>query len=383
MGTPSTARRNRATVLAAVRAVGEATRAELAEATGLSLATVARAVSSLTESGVLVEQTEPAHGSRGRPLGRVRVQADIAHVAAVDIADHHTTLAHIALDGRVLWRECISDVPAEPEARVAHTLAAVDLAWSASTRSRLPIALGVAVPGPVDAQGTVAIAPALGWQEVPLGTLLGARTEAPVAVGNDANLIAIAEHRWGELRNAVSLFTLAVFEGVGAGVVEDGRIIEGSRGFAGQFGRMLVSPDSIERMYDGFGDLESQLGATGLVRRAREAGISIPAGREPFEAVFSQLDDGTAGASLAHQMLDEFAVALANVCALLDPEAIILAGRFAPLADRVVPQLRRRLQGRVLHMPRLLPASMGADGVFLGAAAIALDAFGPLDQLLS
>lgn len=382
MGTPSTARRNRATVLAAVRAAGEATRAELAATTGLSLATVARAVSSLTDSGVLVEQTEQAHGGRGRPLGRVRVAAGAAHVAAVDVADRHTTVAHLDLDGRILWRDCLTDVPEEPQERVAHTLAAVDSVWNDSTRSRLPIALGVAVPGPADAQGTVAIAPALGWQDVPLGDLLRERTKAPVAVGNDANLIAIAEHRYGELRDVVSLFALAVFDGVGAGFVEGGRILEGSRGFAGQFGRMLVSPDSIERMYEGFGDLESQLGATGLQRRAKEAGLELPTDREPFDAVFSQLGDGTGAARLAHQMLDEFAVALANVCALLDPEAIVLAGRVAPLADRVVPQLRRRLQDRVLHMPQLLPASTGADGALLGAAATAMDLFGPLDQLL-
>lgn len=380
MSSQSTTRRNRASVLAAARAAGDASRAELASATGLSVATVSRAVAALIDAGLLVEQSAVGPAG-GRPLGRVRVDDAAATVLAVDVADHHTTLALVDLGGTVRWSERLDDAPAGPDERLAHTLHAIETAWR-SPRRRPPVAIGVAIPGPVQADGTIDFAPALHWHGIHLGDLLRQRLAAPVAVGNDANLIAVAEARWGEHREATSLMALAVFEGVGAGIVEHGRILEGSRGFAGQIGRMLVGPDSIERLYVDFGDLESQLGSAGLVRRAAEAGVELAAGVEPFAATFGALGEDSPAGVLARRVLDEFAVALANVCALLDPEVIVLAGRFAPLAGIVVPELERRLTGRVLHIPRLVPATTAGDGALLGAAAIAVDAFGSLERLL-
>ncbi|SDR66262.1 ROK family transcriptional regulator [Agrococcus carbonis] len=381
MSSVSTTRRNRAAVLAAARAAGESSRAELAEATGLSIATVSRAAAALIDAGLLVEHATVGPAG-GRPLGRVRVAAGAALVLAVDVADHHTTLSLVDLDGAVRWSERLDDPPEGPEERLAHTLEATTGAFLVDRDGRMPVAVGVAIPGPVQTDGTVDFAPALHWHGVRLGELLRERLGAPVAVGNDANLIAVAESRWGAQRGASSLMALAVFEGVGAGIVEAGRIVEGSRGFAGQIGRMLVGPDSIDRQQDDFGDLESQLGSAGLVRRAAEAGVALPPDAEPFAALFAHLGDRSAAGALAERVLDEFAVALANVCALLDPEAIVLAGRFAPLAGVVGPELERRLTGRVLHLPALVPASTPVDGALLGAAAIAIDAFGPLEQLL-
>lgn len=381
MSSQSTTTRNRAAVLAAVRAAGEATRAELAALTGLSIATVSRAVAALGVAGLLIEQSAVGPAG-GRPLGRVRIDDRAATVLAVDVADHHTTLSLIDLGGTVHWIERLEAPPAGAQQRLDHTLARITEAFHAVRATRPPVAVGIAIPGPVQADGAIDFAPALHWRGIPLGSMLRRELDVPVAVGNDANLIAVAESRWGGQRGAASLMALAVFDGVGAGIVEAGRIVEGSRGFAGQIGRMLLGPESIGRVYDEFGDLETQLGSTGLLRRAADAGLALPPDADPFSALFAHVGERTPAGRLVHRVLDEFAVALANVCALLDPEAIVLAGRLAPLASTVVPELERRLRGRVLHIPRLVAASTEVDGALLGAAAIAFDAFGPLEQLL-
>ncbi|GAA2173261.1 ROK family protein [Agrococcus versicolor] len=379
MSSQTTTHRNRAAVLQAAREAQGASRAELADRTGLSVATVSRAVAALMDAGLLLEESAVGP-SGGRPLGRVQVDDRAAAVLAVDVADRHTTLALVDLGGAVRGLERLVDPPEDPQARLGHTLDAVEAAWHAAPRT--PIALGMAIPGPVQPDGVIDLAPALRWRGIRIGDLLRERIDAPLVVANDANLIALAESRWGEHREASSLVALAVFEGIGAGIVEGGRVLEGSRGFAGQIGRMLLDARPIERRADDFGDLETQLGSIGLERRAQADGIVL-AGGDPFAALFAALDDTGPAAALAHRVLDEFAVALANVSALLDPEVVVLAGRFAPLADVIVPQLERRLAGRVLHLPRLVPPSTGEDGALLGAAAVAIDAFGPLERLLA
>lgn len=375
----TTTHRNRAAVLQAARESHGASRAELAEHTGLSVATVSRAVAALIDAGLLVEESAVGPAG-GRPLGRVQVDDRAATVLAVDVADRHTTLALVDLGGAVRESRRIESPPTDPDARLRHTLDAVEEAWGAAERR--PVAVGVAIPGPVQPDGAIDFAPALRWRGIRIGDLLRERIRVPVAVANDANLIALAESRWGAHRDASSLVALAVFEGIGSGIVEAGRVVEGSRGFAGQIGRMLLDARPIEHD-DDFGDLEAQLGAVGIARRARLDGIALD-GDDPFAALFARLDAaGDPAATLAHRVLDEFAVAIANLCAVLDPDVVVLAGRFAPLAGAIVPQLEQRLSSRVLHVPRLVPPSTAADGALLGAAAVAIDAFGPLERLIA
>lgn len=381
MGSESTSRRTRAAVLQAVRDAGETTRADLAERTGVSVATISRAVAQLIDQRILVEELLVGdHG--GRPLGWVRVRARAATVLAVDVADHHTSIAVIDLAGEVVHREVESNVPSDPEQRLDHTLDAIERQWRRAREADGAVAVGVSIPGPVQSSGHINFAPALQWQDVPLGETLRARLGVPVAVSNDANLIAMAESRWGAHRESVSLVALAVFEGIGAGIVEGGALIEGSRGFGGQIGRMLVGRESIDRQFLDFGDLESQLGSVGLQARARTAGLCLDPDAEVFAALFAPQAGDAVDEDFVAAVYDEFAVALANVIALLDPETIVLAGRFAPITDAVVPELERRLTGRVLHVPALVPPSTSIDGALLGAAASAWDAFGPLDRLL-
>ncbi|MFC7430371.1 ROK family protein [Agrococcus sp. GCM10030265] len=379
MSSQSTTHRNRAAVLQAAREAHGASRAELAARTGLSVATVSRAVAALLEAGLLLEESAVGPAG-GRPLGRVQVDDRAASVLAVDVADRHTTLALVDLGGAVRESRRIEAPPLDPEARLQHTLDAVEEAWHAAERR--PIAVGVAIPGPVQPDGAIDFAPALRWRGIRIGDLLRERIQVPVAVANDANLIALAESRWGAHRDASSLVALAVFEGIGSGIVEAGRVVEGSRGFAGQIGRMLLDARPMEHLDDDFGDLEAQLGAVGIERRARLDGIAL-AGDDPFAALFARLDAEDDAALLAHRVLDEFAVAIANLCAVLDPDVVVLAGRFAPLAQAIVPQLEQRLRGRVLHVPRLVPPSTATDGAVLGAAAVAIDAFGPLERLIA
>lgn len=382
MTTAGVGRGNRGRVLAALRERQPASRAELAAETGLSVATVARIAHTLTAAGLLVEETAVGDGG-GRPLGRLRIDDNAAEVLAVDVADHHTTLAFLDLGHTVRWqRRLDAGQGLSADERLQHTLAAIREAWRSAGRRRA-VAIGVSIPGPVQADGTIDFAPSLHWHGVPLGSLLRGSFGVPVSVDNDANLIAVAEHAAGTRSGASSLVALAVFEGIGAGIIQSGTLWEGAHGVGGQIGRMLLGGDSIDRFYVDFGDLESQLGSVGLERRLHEAGIDLGGQAEVFAALFAHLDgEDPRLRGFAERVLDEFAAALANVCALLDPEAIVLAGRFAPLAARLVPELERRLTGRVLHVPALLATSTPVEGTLLGAAVRAFAAYGPIEQLL-
>ena len=116
------------------------------------------------------------------------------------------------------------------------------LATAGADRSSLA-AVGVGVPGRVDrATGTVSLAVNLGWQRLPLGSLLGARIGVPVLVENDVRAAAAGLHERRVLGDADDLAYLSIGTGISAGVVLGGVLHRGPRGMAGEIGHVVLDP---------------------------------------------------------------------------------------------------------------------------------------------
>lgn len=126
--------------------------------------------------------------------------------------------------------------------------------------------LTVAVPGLVARDGrTVVRAPNLDWHDTDLGALLPA--EFPLTVDNEANLGALAELWLGDGTPPDFLHVSAEI-GIGAAVVVDGRLLRGTRGFAGELGHVPVRPEGPECACGGRGCLEQYAGEEAVLRAA-------------------------------------------------------------------------------------------------------------------
>lgn len=379
MGTSAVSRANRGRILSELQRSGPLSRAEIARATGLSVATVSRAVALLLGTG-LIETQETPEETGGRPRSLVQLTSTAFGTLVMDVADHYTQTAVISLSGRVI-ESTHHDVPADmsPEGRLQHTIEVLRAQTTAASRRTTLVGVGVSVPGPVQEDGTVTFAPALDWLEIPLGSILSPMLRMPVAVGNDANLIAMAEAHYGAMRGSRALIAIAVFDGIGSGLVFGGTLWNGSRGYSGQIGRMLLTTEHVGNIYMGFGGLESQLGTLAIQQRGREIGLDLP--DDVWPAVFGpHAHPGVE--PLAAAILEEFTMALVNVCALLDPDVVVFTGRTTPIADHILPELSRRLVSRVLHVPTIIAESTHAPGTLLGGHLIALAEAGPLEDLV-
>ena len=129
-----------------------------------------------------------------------------------------------------------------------------------------PAGLAVAVPGLVARDGrTVVRAPNLDWHDTDLGALLPAGF--PLTVDNEANLGALAELWLGDSTPPDFVHVSAEI-GIGAAVVVDGRLLRGTRGFAGELGHVPVYPDGPECACGGHGCLEQYAGEEAVLRAA-------------------------------------------------------------------------------------------------------------------
>src|SRR5258708_11609133 len=131
--------------------------------------------------------------------------------------------------------------------------------------------IGMALPGPLDPHTGILIeAPNLpGWENLPLQSMMAKRVGRPVFIGNDANLAALGEWKFGAGRGHDDVLYLTVSTGIGGGVISNGHMLVGARGLAAEVGHMLAIPDGPLCGCGQRGHLEAVASGTAIARVAR------------------------------------------------------------------------------------------------------------------
>lgn len=185
-----------------------------------------------------------------------------------------------------------------------------------------------------------------------------------IGLGNDAQLALLAEAKAGAANGLSHAILLAIGTGIGSAVLADGRIITGSGGGACSFGWAVA--DLADAGEDRSGWLERQ--ASGRALDAAASGIGLPDGSALVRAARAR--DPEALEALQPSMR-ALGTALSGAVALLDPEAIILAGGVAAsvdvLAPIMLPALRRQLPPH-LRTIDIRPGQFGPRAGLVGAA---------------
>src|SRR5258708_23764889 len=144
-----------------------------------------------------------------------------------------------------------------------------------ATRPLLGITVGT--PGIVDSQsGVVHLAPNLAWKDVPLAKLLAEQFQVPVYIGNDSNLAAVGEHRFGLARDVEDLIIVKIGTGIGAGILAGGRVVHGSNDGAGEVGHVPFPPLNDVCICGQRGCLETMVSWWGLGGYAQRAAEEHP-----------------------------------------------------------------------------------------------------------
>jgi len=370
-------RANLALVLGAVSRRGATSRAQVAEATGLTRAAAGSLVNELLEAGLLRERGAALEGRVGRPSTVVSLNDRGPAGLGLDVGVEHAGACVVDLSGAVrIHIRRPAGHRGQPPEKVAGNLAEVAeaaLAQADELGLRL-VGAGVAVPGLIGTSDTVVHAPNLGWHDVDLiGQLRGLLPDRlrglPVEVENEANLGALAElWRGSGSRDFVHVSAEA---GIGAAVVVDGQLLRGKRGFAGELGHMPVYPDGRPCACGSHGCLEQYAGEEAVLRECGLTGeaedtdrvgllaAGARAGRAPVLGALEQ-----AGRALG--------IALAGAVNLVDPETVVLAGAYAELADWLLPGMQTELGARVRIRPwqpdGLVVSELRREGPMIGAA---------------
>jgi len=272
-----------------------------------------------------------------------------------------------------------------PQAVVTRILETVQEVMVGIPREEI-LGLGIGAPGPIDSAGVVHDPPNLpGWKGVSLVDELSGPLGLPIYAGNDANLGALAEYRFGAGAGVDHLVYLNVGTGIGGGVISHGRMLTGWRGFAAEIGHQTLDPDGPLCGCGQPGHLEAFASGPAIAREARQAleqgrTSTIPEhARGPVTAK-SVAAAAMAGDPLALELLRQagtyLGLGLANLIHILEPQRILIGGGVSRAGELLLGPARasmeQRLMSPVYRGVEILSAALGPDVGLIGAAALVM-----------
>lgn len=230
------------------------------------------------------------------------------------------------------------------------------------------------VPGAVLPDGTVNRCINLGWGVCRPGTEFEALTGIPCRVCNDANAAAVGEQWRGGGMGFSSVLLVTLGTGVGAGLVQEGTLLAGYHGAAGELGHMCMDPGETERCSCGNrGCLEQYCSATGIARMARMAGLDALSAKDVFDLAAAGNEAAMATVDRACAFLGR---GLAAACCTIDPEAIVLGGGVSKAGEFLRLKVEAAFQAYAFHACRdteIRLATLGNDAGIYGAARLAME----------
>lgn len=241
-----------------------------------------------------------------------------------------------------------------------------------------PELLAVGSPGVVDERGRFQLSFNIDeLADVSLASEVAAHVGVPVIVDNDANMAALGEQWQGLARGCRDFVVLSVGTGLGMGLVIDGRLHRGSRGFAGEIAYLPIGEDPSAAQARRFGALEWAAGTAGIRRAlmaALESGEYPATGLAPEADVHAVFEAARAGDQLGVALVEHEAGLLAHailaVAAVIDPELVIITGGIG--ADPLlIDRLRARLDDISPHRIRVERSILGDRCGVMGALAAA------------
>jgi predicted NBD/HSP70 family sugar kinase len=366
---------DRQRVLAAARALGAASRAELGQATGLSRGTVASIVTELCRDGILrpVSQPSARTGARGRPPALLSLAPPSGLALVSDIGHEHARVVLGRADGTLI-EERVSAFPPNPApadslAVAARLLAEVVRAQRLTASSVRASVLSL--PASLGSDGTPLTPRYRGMDVARLAGL--ADVGARVSVVNDANLAALGEAAFGAGRGLSDFLYVKMSRGIGAGLVLGGRLYQGSRGMAGNVGHLRVRDDGARCRCGNRGCLETLVSARSLVADLQSAHGDDKLGLADLLRLAA--DGDPEAEKLAMQAGQQTGKVLAAVINAFNPATVLVGGCLSPLGEPLLEGLRESITryGQPVAVAGLtvLRATCGQRAEALGGLAVA------------
>lgn len=331
-------------VLSVLREHGALSRSEIASRVGLSRATLSEITNMLLDRGAVVVINTDAleRAGSGRPAERLALDPASGQFMGVDFGHRRVTVA-VADASHEIVASGSTEYTAEhgwPErVRIAFDLIE-RLSEETGVHYGALQGIGVGVPGPFSARVAPAGARESGWVRYDASDAVDAafaeRFGAPVVIDNNTRFAALAEAISSSGDNVQHLMYVRLSDGVGGGLIIDGRLVTGSARIAGEFGHVTVDQNGTTCRCGKRGCLETVASVPAILASCRARGVAV-------ETTFDLLAAVGVSDPIVDEVLREAASALGRVLGAaamtLNPSEIVLAGEIVKISPVILQQV--------------------------------------------
>jgi N-acetylglucosamine repressor len=342
--------RNISAVYRVIVESGSISRIQIARQCRLAAGSVTRITRQLIEAG-LVQEQEQQFSERGRRATSLAPTSGKIQILAARAGRTKLHIGLCDLSGQLLAR---SSIPLKPVNQIEFTELLIssmrEFIKTHEKHIRCLVGIGVCTPGLVNSsKGIITFMPHLNISNLPLAEKVTEAMGLPCYINNFISSMALAEHHFGATQGFKNSLYVSVHNGVGAGMIFDGKLYEGSNLAVGEMGHIQIDPLG-QRCYCGnFGCLETMVSNSAIERRCHkllQSGVpSILSSKANISEICKMAE---AGDKLAHDLLKEAAANLGRAIAMsvniLRPDRVVLAGEICEAFSIIHPVLTHCLK---------------------------------------
>ena len=310
-------------------------RVELSRMTGLTKTTVSAIIREFKDSGIVEESNQIYTGNIGKSPIPLHIKEDAIYTIGIHLSRQRVETLLMDTQMNIITSNIGEDYTRfGPEGIIDSLFININKIMEYAKKKGIDIgAVGIGVPGPLDAQtGVVKQPPKLkGWKDIPLGSIVQKEYGIPVWIENDANVCALAEKWLGSGRNIHNFIYILINEGIGAGVIINDELYQGTYDFVGEIGHFLCYEQGQ------FQYLEDIAGVDVLLYLANSQGLSVKSLEKMAELL--QQDNQIAKA-IVKKIATWIGSAIVNAIHMVGPQTVFIGGKMVVLGEPLIQPIR-------------------------------------------
>ncbi|MEI2402041.1 ROK family transcriptional regulator [Niallia taxi] len=333
---------NKSLVLSQIINHAPLSRADIAQRSGLNKGTVSSLVAELIEEK-LINESGPGESSGGRRPVMLHFNHGAGHTIGIDLGVNYILGVLTDLSGNIVVHKNEAYKNTSYEDTISRVVNIIKFLISAAPPSPYNIVgIGVGTPGIIDKNGTLLLAPNLGWQDIPFQTELEKIFQIPVIVENEANTGAYGEKQFGVGQHADNLIYISAGIGIGAGIIINGELYSGFTGYSGEVGHMTIDRNGAKCTCGNKGCWELYASEQALLSKANSKNLPKEIG---LDNIISLAKEGNKEIleTLA-EIGENLAVGIINIIHAFNPEQIIIGNRLASCKQWLEPKVKEVIQ---------------------------------------
>jgi N-acetylglucosamine repressor len=381
---------NQRLIIDLVRKKGLISRAELAKIIKLSAPSVSSNIDSLIALNMIKEAGAGDLTGSGRPPILLEFNKEYGYIICIDLRTEDIRIALGDLQGEVITEQHIS-ISLENKIKKEVFQQIIDCTSAMLNTQKIPVsrlkAICVGTPGIINRKtGFFQVAPRFeNWDKLNIQQIIEEKFQTKVIVMNDVNLALIGENRFGVAQGLRNLVSINIDVGIGAAIILNGNLFEGSRFAAGEIGYWISGlPEMDPNGQIRWNNLDSLLSLHNLMTRIKEdlkqgqAGSILKYSHDEKSVDFEAFrrgfhDEDPYCMQITRDMVNKLAIVIANITILLDVELIVLAGEITKLGLHFLKTLQELVDQLTPLSTKISYSELEDRAGIYGGFAVALD----------